>query len=158
MKNKKLTKLLNPSVRKSIISSVNPDVIGQMKMRAYARYLADTQIIQRSLEHKNDKDFGYGFSPINFVCAIHSDGTISKSLFEFNIINHFLKLQDGDSAVEVLMCILIDLVKNDKSIASFDPKTIDAELAKIEAEYIAEEKAKEESELSSSNDTTDKMS
>lgn len=145
---KKLTKLLNPSFRRTIISSARPEFIESRKITQYARYITDTQIIQRSAEHKNDKEYGYGFSPINFICAIHSNGEISKKLFEFNSINHFLKIQDGDSAVEVAMAILIDLAKTDKSIVSFDPTIIDAELARIEQEYVAEQKAREAAELS----------
>lgn len=154
---KKLTKLLNKSYRSSIIESIRREAIDQMKIAQYARYLADTQIINRSREHKDDKAYGYGFSPINFVCAIHRDGHISKTLFEFNSVNHFLVTQDGDSAVEVLTCILIDLAKNDKTITSFDPDIIDAELVKIEREYLAEQKKKEleeadKSDLSGDND------
>lgn len=91
----------------------------------------------------NDKDSCYGFSPINVVCAVLNDGTIAKNFVEFNIVNHFLKDKDGISACEVVQCILIDWIKENKDIKDFDIETIDAELAKIESDFIEKQKLQE---------------
>lgn len=133
----KYTKFLDSSFRRTFLLSntkllENP----QLKLKQYARYVVDSQILNRSKEHENDKEFGYGFSPINFLCAIHKDGKMSKTLFEFNIVNHFLKEKEGEKAVEVVEVMLVDLVKNDKTISTFDIDIIDAELKKIEEEYL----------------------
>lgn len=94
----------------------------------------------RSKAHENDKNAGYGFSPINFLCAVHKDKSVSKTLFEFKIVNHFLKDQEGEKAVEVVETMLVDLVRNDKTIETFDIDIIDAELKKVEDEYLKSQK------------------
>lgn len=115
-----------------------------LQLKQYARYVCDSQILNRSKEHENDKNASYGFSPINFLCAIHQDGTMSKTLFEFKTVNHFLKDQDGDRAVEVVECMLVDLVKNFKTVKTFDIDIIDAELKRIEDEYLKSQNEKTE--------------
>lgn len=133
----KYTKFLNDSYRQRFLKESSKFLTSkELKIPQYARYVCDSQILHRSKEHENDKNSGYGFSPINFLCAIHKDKSMSKTLFEFGIVNHFLKLKEGDKAVEVVEAMLIDLVTNDKTIANFDIDTIDAELKKIEDEYL----------------------
>lgn len=137
---KKYTKFLNNAFRERFLKESSKILLNRdLQIPQYARYVCDSQILNRSKEHENDKDFEYGFSPINFLCAIHKDGTMSKTLFEFGIVNHFLKLKDGDKAVEVVEVMLIDLVSNDKSIVSFNIDRIDAELKKIEDEYLKQQ-------------------
>lgn len=69
------------------------------------------------------------------ICCIRKSGKIEKRLFEFKIANHFLKDCDGDSALEVLSCILIMWLNAEKSdIESFDYEKIDAELARLDEE------------------------
>ena len=110
------------------------------KIKPYAQYVTDLCIVHRNVEHENDKNWNYGFTPIQCLGACMKDGTISKRFFEFNSVNHFLKDKDGDSAREVVEAVLVEWAKEDKNIVDFDMDRIDAEFAKIEAEYVAEQK------------------
>lgn len=147
---KTLTRLLNPSYRKSILNGIKKADLENLYMADYARYVVDSQIMSRAKGYEEDKSAHYGFSPIGVICAVLADGTVDKKFFEFNTINHFLKLEQGEYAVEVVMCILVLWKQMDKRVKNFNPEVIDAELAKIESEMIeaqkkaAEEKAKEE--------------
>lgn len=134
---KKYTKFLNDSFRHTFLN-LNTKLLSNKKLQIpqYARYICDSQILHRSKEYENDKNASYGFSPINFLCAIHKDKSMSKTLFEFKIVNHFLRDKEGEKAMEVVEAMLIDMVKNDKSIETFDIDIIDAELKKIEDEYL----------------------
>ena len=134
---KKYTKFLNDSFRHTFLN-LNTKLLSNKKLQIpqYARYICDSQILHRSNEYENDKNASYGFSPINFLCAIHKDKSMSKTLFEFKIVNHFLRDKEGEKAMEVVEAMLIDMVKNDKSIETFDIDIIDAELKKIEDEYL----------------------
>lgn len=72
-----------------------------------------------------------------------------------NTINHFLREYKGQYAIDVVKCILLMWLQQDKEIESFDYMKIDAELARIEQEYLEREKAKlqvakKDAELSSS--------
>lgn len=137
----KYTKFLNDGFRKSFLN-LNSKLLVDKKLQIpqYARYICDSQILHRSKEYENDKNASYGFSPINFLCAIHKDKSMSKTLFEFKIVNHFLKDKEGEKATEVVEVMLIDMVKSDKSIETFDIDIIDAELKKIEDEYLRAQK------------------
>lgn len=137
----KYTKFLNNDFRHNFLN-LNSKLLLDKKLQIpqYARYVCDSQILNRSKEHENDKNAGYGFSPINFLCAIHKDKSMSKTLFEFKIVNHFLKDKEGEKATEVVEAMLIDMVKSDKSIETFDIDIIDAELKKIEDEYLKSQK------------------
>ena len=138
---KRITKLLNASFRKQILDSVDWTKADQhKKIPQYARYIVDSQIAYRSKQFENDKSAYYGFNPIYPLCAILKDGGIDKRFVEFNIVNHFLKEKDGDSAVEVVKCMLIEWCKENKQIQDFDIDKIDAELAKIEKEYLEKQK------------------
>ena len=57
---------------------------------------------------------------------------------------------NGEAAVEVVVCILIEWCKENKQIKDFDIDVIDKELARVEREYLAkkaaEEKAKAEAD------------
>jgi hypothetical protein len=141
----KYTKFLNDDFRQSFLN-LNSKLLADKKLQIpqYARYVCDSQILHRSKEYENDKNAGYGFSPINFLCAIHKDKSFSKTLFEFKIVNHFLKNKEGEKAVEVVEAMLLDLVKNDKSIETFDVDLIDAGLKKIEDEYLSIQKSRED--------------
>lgn len=139
------TKFLNDGHRHIFLEQASKLIQDKtLKIPQYARYVCDLQILHRSKEHENDKNAYYGFSPINFLCAVLKDGTVSKTLFEFNIVNHFLKEKDGDRAVEVVEVMLVDLVRSCESIASFDIDTIDAELKKIEDGFLKEQKEQED--------------
>lgn len=137
----KYTKFLNDGFRHTFLN-LNTKLLGDKKLQIpqYARYVCDSQILHRSKEHENDKNASYGFSPINFLCAIHKDKSMSKTLFEFKIVNHFLKDREGEKATEVVEAMLIDMVKSDKSIETFDIDIIDAKLKKIEDEYLRSQK------------------
>ena len=114
------------------------------KIPQYARYVVDSQIVHRDPSKENDKEYGYGFSPVNFICAVMKDGSVDKRFFEFNTVNHFLREKDGDSACEVVEAILVEWAKGDRNVKDFDMQVIDDELAKIEAEYVEEERKKAE--------------
>lgn len=144
---KKITKLLGSEFRKLILGSVHWP-LETKKIPAYARYVVDSQIAYRSKKFENDKAAYYGYNPIYPLCAILKNGTIDKRFFEFNIVNHFLKDKDGDSAVEVVKCILVEWCKENKDIKDFDINVIDAELARIEKEYL--DKLNEEKKIDES--------
>ena len=149
---KRITKLINPNFRHRILNSISKQKFNTCKIEAYARYTVDGMILHRDKEHENDKSYGYGFTPINVLCAVMKDGTIDKRFFECNSVNHFLRMKDGDSAVEVVECILVEWLKECKQIQDFDIDKIDAELVKIEAAYIEEQKRKEEQESKQASD------
>ena len=140
---KRLTKLINDSFRRSVISSMPSAKLAKYKIPQFARYTVDSCILHRDKEHENDKAYGYGYTPIQCLAAVMKDGTIAKRFFEFNSVNHFLKDKDGDRACEVVEAILVEWAKEDKNIEDFDMDKIDAEFAKIELEYVENEKRKE---------------
>ena len=136
---KKLTKLLNKEFRDSILCKYRVD---KHQVNEYAKYVVDSQIASRSDDLKNSKDAFYGFSPIGFICAVKKDGSIEKKLLEMNTVNHFLHEYKGQYAIDVIRCVLILWLQQDKEIESFDYMKIDTELARIEQEYLEREKAK----------------
>lgn len=142
MSKKFLTRLLNKAYRARVISSMRPEKIAAYKIPQYARYTVDKVILSRDKSHEKDKDWQYGFSPLEVLAYVGTDGKLVTKLFEFNTVNHFLKLTDGDSAVEVVTAILVDWAKNDMRIRDFDIDEIDAGLKKIEDDYAEEEKAR----------------
>ena len=154
---KKLTKFLDSGYRRRVIMQMTEARRQAYKIPQYARYVVDSQIVHRDPSKENDKEYGYGFSPVNFICAVMKDGTVDKRFFEFNTVNHFLRKKDGDSACEVVEAILVEWAKEDKNIRDFDMQVIDDELAKIEAEYVEQErkKAKEEQEKSEEKDNAE---
>lgn len=127
---KTLTKLINEKFRKSLLQKLKLDKIEGL--RAYAKYVVDSTILQKIQEYEGSAKSGWGFPQLNILCCIKKDGTIEKKLFEFNSINHFLKDKDGDTAVEVVECILGLWASMDKDIISFDYEMIDAELVKLD--------------------------
>lgn len=138
---KTLTKLLNADFRKGILDSYRKDTF---LINDYARYVVDSQILQRMKGYENDPKAGWGFPQLNILCCIREDGSIDKKFFEFKTVNHFLKEQDGDSAVEVVKCILILWARAEKkTLKSFDYEKIDAELVRLDKE-IADKQAKEQ--------------
>lgn len=139
MLNKKnITRLLDERRRRAVILSVSEQKRRQLKSAEYAKYVVDGQILHRDASLEKDKESSYGFSPINFLCAVLKDGTVKSRLFEFNIVNHFLHLMEGENACEVVESILLMWRNEDKSIASFNPVVIDAYLNEVEKAYTAE--------------------
>ncbi len=155
---KNVTKLLDPSFRKHVLASVPSKWLSETKAKAYSYYVTDSQILSRAKELANDKDACYGFSPLNTLCAVRKDGVVETQLMEFNIVNHFLAKGDGDSAAEVVLCMLVLWISQDKrkTIRDFDIDTIDAALHKLEAEFIEAEK--KEAEAKEQEDAKDKNS
>lgn len=138
---KTITKLLNPAFRKKILDSYKKDTY---LINDYARYVCDSQILQRMKGYENDSKSGWGFPQLNILCCIRKNDEIDKRFFEFNVVNHFLKDHDGDSAIEVIKCMLILWMNTEKtSIKNFDYEKIDAELARLDKE-IADKQAKEQ--------------
>ena len=137
---KTLTKLINSKYRKSLLSKFN--LKKTFGLSEYAKYVVDSSIMQKIPEYEDNAKSGWGFPQLNIICSIKKDGTIEKKLFEFKSINHFLKDKDGDSAVEVVECILALWANEDKSIVSYDYEKIDAELVKLDEQ--AKELAKKD--------------
>ena len=137
---KTLTKLINSKYRKSLLSKLN--LKKTFGLSEYAKYVVDSSIMQKIPEYEDNAKSGWGFPQLNIICSIKKDGTIEKKLFEFKSINHFLKDRDGDSAVEVVECVLALWANEDKSIVSYDYEKIDAELVKLDEQ--AKELAKKD--------------
>ena len=137
---KTLTKLINSKYRKSLLSKLN--LKKTFGLSEYAKYVVDSSIMQKIPEYEDNAKSGWGFPQLNIICSIKKDGTIEKKLFEFKSINHFLKDKDGDSAVEVVECILALWANEDKCIVSYDYEKIDAELVKLDEQ--AKELAKKD--------------
>ena len=148
---KRLTKMLNPAFRARMLNGISSDKLRKYKIPQMARYVVDSQLAGRDKTFAKDKSRSYGFCPVNVICAVLNDSSIDKRLFEFNIINGFLAKNDDKSAVEVVTCILIEWVKENKNIRDFDIDVIDRELARIESEYIASQKTKTESDAEQDN-------
>ena len=127
---KTLTKLINSKYRKSLLSKLN--LKKTLGLSEHAKSVVDSSIMKKIPEYGNNAKSGWGFPQLNIICSIKKDGTIEKKLFEFKSINHFLKDKDGDSAVEVVECILALWANEDKSIVSYDYEKIDAELVKLD--------------------------
>ena len=130
---KKITKFLNKKFRQHYL--VELPKYKNKKITSYSQYVVDSQIIHRSKEFADKKDAFYGFNPIYPLCAVMQDGTIDTRFIEFNIVNHFLRQMNGEAAVEVVVCILIEWCKENKQIKDFDIDVIDQELARVEREY-----------------------
>lgn len=135
---KNVTKLLNPEFRKRVLSTVPLAWIKKTKADAYAYYVTDSQIVNRDKSLACDKKSCYGFSPLNILCAVKKDGVVETHLMEFNIVNHFLVKKDGDAAAEVVLCMLVLWLAEDKmkTIRDFDVETIDKALHKLELEFL----------------------
>lgn len=138
---KNITRLLDQSRRRAVISGVPAEKRRSLKSAEYARYVVDGQIMHRDPELENDRKSSYGFSPINFLCAVTADGNVKNRMFEFNIVNHFLKLKEGENACEVVEAILLMWKAEDRSISNFDPDVIDRYLLEVEKQYVAENAA-----------------
>ena len=153
MLNKKfLTKLLNPDFRKQVLLKNRKYVDNaSLKLKQYATYAVDKHNKERNNELKDVKAARYGFCPIDVFAYCAKDGTVKKSLYEFNSINHFLVANDYNAAVEVATCILSQLVAENKDdVACFDIDKIDADMKKCEENYLKMQeelkKLKEENE------------
>ena len=131
----------------------------ELEIPHYAMKLVNDQILARSEAHENDKSAYYGYSPIAFLFACMKDGSMLRNLFEFKIVNHFLKDKQPHIALEVVKCLLILWFQNNKQIKDFNLDKINAELKRIDEELEkqrieqakaeAEQKAKEHEETDS---------
>lgn len=141
---KNITKLLNPEFRKRVLASVPAAWIKKTKADAYAYYVTDSQIVSRDKSLAGDKKSCYGFSPLNILCAVRNDGVVETHLMEFNVVNHFLVKKDGDSAAEVVLCMIVLWLGEDrmKTIRDFDIETIDKALHKLEQDFLLDESAR----------------
>ena len=80
----------------------------------------------------------YGFNPVDIFSYVSIDGNLKQLVFEFNTINHFLVKKDHNSAVEVAICILSEIVnENKKDVESFDIDKIDAYMKTTEKQYAS---------------------
>ena len=138
-----LTRLLNDDFRKSVLNN-NDKIINSssLRLKAYATYVVDKHAKERDDDYKDIKQAHYGFCPFDVIMWVSKDGSVKKTLFEFNSVNHFLVKNEHCKSVEVAVCILSELVKeNKKDVLCFDIDKIEAESKKVQEEY---EKAREE--------------
>lgn len=143
-----LTKLLNDDFRRSVILKNNKFIESKdFKLKAYATYVVDKYNNDRDKAFIDVKEANYGYSPLEVLAYVAKDGSIKQAFFEFNSVSHFLKKKDHSRAVEVVVCILSEFVReNKKDVDCFDIDKIDAYLKKIEQEWLKkqEENAKKE--------------
>ena len=143
MLNKKfLTKLLNDGFRKRIISQNHKAIEStSLKLKAYATYVVDKYVNDRDKAFVEMKEANYGYSPLEVLAYVAKDDSIKKSFFEFNSVAHFLKKNERDKAVEVVICILSEIVNESrKDVVCFDIDKIDSYLKSIENEWINKQK------------------
>lgn len=140
---KNITRLLNPARRRAEIAKYSSAKRKALMSAEYARYVVDSQILHRDASLENDKKSSYGFSPINFLCAVAKDGTVKNRMFEFNIVNHFLHLKEGENACEVVEAILLMWKTEDKTISNFSPDVIDRYLAEVEKSFAEKSEPEE---------------
>ena len=159
MNRKFLTKILDSAYRRQVIQK-NYKLISnkEFRLQAYATYVVDKHAKERKEEFANDRKLGNGFCPVDVLAYCSKNGSIKKFLFEFKPINHFLAKKDYANTVEVAICMLVQLVnENKKDVVCFDIDAIEADAKKAEEEYkkMQEElenirKAEEENQLSAS--------
>lgn len=132
-----LTKLLDEDFRRRTLAKNRKFISDEsLKIKEYAMYVVDYQIIHRSQEFQNDKTAFYGFSPLAVFGYVANDGAVKTMMVEMNSVNHFLKMQNGNAAVDVALCIISQVyAENKDKIRDFDPQTISTELKKLDAEY-----------------------
>ena len=112
-----------------------------LKLKQYATYVVDKHNKERDNALKSVKEAYYGYSPIDVLAYVAKDGSIKKSVLEFNSINHFLVKDDHNTAVEVVICILSQLAYEcKKDVAVFDIDKIDADAKKLEEYYLKKQK------------------
>lgn len=153
MNSKFLTKLLNESFRAQILTK-NAKIINDTKLQLnqYATYVVDKHAKDQNLKLKNSREFFYGYDPIDILAYCSVDGSVKKLCFEFKTVNHFLHENNRLVAVDVVKCILSEIVReNKKDILSFDIDKIDADAKQLEEKYKKEienlKKQKENKEL-----------
>ena len=132
---KKMTRLLDGRFRKRILSKFSERRAEALMVEKYAEAVVAECAKARDMSYAEDKSAYYGFSPVYFLCAVKKDGTVDKKLFEFKIVNHFIRSGEMREAREAVRCILTEWAAEDKGVLNFDPEKIEAELKKIEAEY-----------------------
>ena len=139
MLNKKfLTRLLDDDFRRNVMTKNSRLIESKdLKLKAYATYVVDKYNNDRDKAFIDVKEANYGYSPLEVLAYVAKDGSIKKAFFEFNSVSHFLKKKEHTKAVEVAICILSELAKeNKKDIICFDIDKIDAYLKKIEQEWM----------------------
>ena len=143
---KNMTKLLNADYRKQILSQMSDKRLSELFIYDYAHYVVDNQIVSRDMSLKDDKKSYYGFQPLGILCYVDKNNNVQRQFFEFNIVNHFLKDYDGDSAVDVIECVLIMWYKENKDILNFNYELIDKNLVELEKEYTKNHKKEDNNE------------
>ena len=137
MNGKFLTKLLNESYRNQILAQ-HAKIINDSKLqiKQYATYVVDKHAKDRKVELKDSREFFYGYDPIDIISYCANDNTIKKLCFEFKTINHFLHENKREIAVDVVKCILVQIIRENKDdVMSFDIDKIDADAKELERQY-----------------------
>lgn len=118
----------------------------ELKIKQYATYVIDKHCKDRDPLFIESKEAGYGYSPIDVLSYVSKSGKVVSSLFEFNTMNHLLKKNQREAAVDAVICILSELTRENKHLVqSFDIDKIDAWVKSIEEEYAKKQK-KEQAE------------
>lgn len=150
-----LTRLLGEDFRRSTMLKNSKWIESKdLRLKAYATYVVDKYNNDRDKAYVDVKEANYGYSPLEVIAYVAKDNSIKTAFFEFNSVAHFLKKKDHASAVEVAICILSELAKeNKKDIASFDIDKIDTYLKRLEQKYLKkQEQEKEDAKKLSSSD------
>lgn len=149
-----VTKLLDEKQRSKVLDMAKRLLGSQEeveKLKAYAEY-AVKRHNEDSKSSKNNEAASVwdGMLPIDVLCAAHSNKFVDKKLFEFDAVNHFLKVDDMNAAIEVVECMLLLWKNEDNRIASFDLAVIEPDLKAIESKFIADiSKGKEDAKCHS---------
>ena len=133
--NKKMTRLLDAKFRRRILFGMSERRAKEMMIGEYAAAVVAECAKSRDMSYSEDKSAYYGFSPVYFLCAVRKDGTVDKKLFEFKVVNHFIRSGEMEEARETVRCMLTAWAAEDKGVLNFDPERIEAEMKRIEAEY-----------------------
>lgn len=137
MNSKFLTKLLNESYRNQLLAKYSKYLSNtDLQLNQYATYIVDKHSKDRKIELKDSREFFYGYDPIDIIAYCAKDGSVKKLCFEFKTVNHFLHDNDRKAAVDVVKCILTEIVHENKhDVISFDIDKIDADAKEIERKY-----------------------
>lgn len=130
-----ITKILDPKFREGRLARREVNRFKCMRTREYAEYVVGTHVAGRDPTFKDDASKSYGYEPIDFMGAVMSDGSIVNKMFEFKQINHCLKFEGRDAAVDAVECVLLEWADDDRNIRSFDVDAIKAYAANAEAAY-----------------------
>ena len=105
------------------------------KLKAYAEYVVKRHDAD-SKRSNDEMNVHHELLPIDILCTVYPNNIVEKRLFEFNIVNHFLKNNDIKTAIEIVKCMLLLWKNEDDKIISFDLNVIEPYLKEIERKFM----------------------